>query len=186
MKNTAETNSKLFVFDSVNEQWELPKIKGTGPGLMDEHTAVMREDGKMYLFGGFGDNGELKNDVFSFNANNSTWQYEDVGQGNRPEPRAGHTAVMLKTKMYVFAGKGPNCIKYNDIWVFDTNQTNWSKVKVKETIESVIPEGRSGHSMFQFRGKLLVYGGMQSILKEMSDLCLYDTLYHTWAEIIQS
>jgi N-acetylneuraminic acid mutarotase len=56
---------------------------------------------------------------------------------------------MLKTKMYVFAGKGPDCIKYNDIWVFDTNQTMWSKVKVKETIESVIPEGRSGHSMFQ-------------------------------------
>jgi len=32
VKNTGETNSKLFVFDSVNEQWELPKLKGTGPG----------------------------------------------------------------------------------------------------------------------------------------------------------
>jgi N-acetylneuraminic acid mutarotase len=53
VKQTGESNSKLFIFDSGQEQWELPKIKGNGPGPMDEHSAVMREDGRMYLFGGY-------------------------------------------------------------------------------------------------------------------------------------
>lgn len=74
IKNTGESNSKLFIFDSVNEQWEIPKVKGTSlPIAIDEHTSVMREDGKMYIFGGFDEKGELRNDLYCFNVNSSTW-----------------------------------------------------------------------------------------------------------------
>lgn len=186
VKNTGESNSKLFVFDSLNEQWELPKIKGTPPGAIDEHTSVMREDGKMYVFGGYSDRGELSNDLFCFNVNTSTWQAVEAEPVSRPPPRAGHSACIIKTKMFVFGGKGPDCLKYNDTWIFDTKNLLWSQVNVKEDIDSLPPLARSGHSMLTYRGKLVVFGGMQQVLQEMSDLSLFDPRYRSWTQLIQS
>jgi N-acetylneuraminic acid mutarotase len=70
----------------------------------------------------------------------------------------------MKTKMYIFGGKGPDCIKYNDVWIFDTKNTTWHLVSCRQEEEYSPPDGRSGHSMFAFRDKLFVFGGMQQVL----------------------
>lgn len=73
LKLNGESNSKIFTFDTVHENWEIPKTKGNPPGPLDDHTAQMTEEGKMFVFGGFGENGVLKNDLFSFNINHYVW-----------------------------------------------------------------------------------------------------------------
>ena len=85
----------------------------------------MREDGKMFVFGGFGEQGELKNDVYSFETSNNSWQREESAFDKQPLPRAGHSSVMLKQKMFVFGGKGSDCRKFNDLWVYDTQLATW-------------------------------------------------------------
>lgn len=46
---------------------------GTSPGSLDEHTAVVREDGTMFVFGGFNEFGELNNNLFSFSIRDNSW-----------------------------------------------------------------------------------------------------------------
>jgi len=174
IRSNEESNSKLLAFDSVHEQWEVVKAKGTPPGALDEHTAVIRDDGKMFIFGGFGPDGELTNDTFIFNVNNYTWLPEKSPSDCRPKPRAGHSALLLRNKMYVFGGKGGDCIKYNDLWIFDTHYLTWEQVYIQQDIESWIPEERSGQSMFNYKGKIVVYGGMHHVLHELGDLSIFD------------
>lgn len=117
------TNGKLFTFDATHEgreAWEIPKVKGLSPGPLDEHTAQMREDGKMFVFGGFGELGDLRNDIFYFNTATNFWQHVELALDKQPCPRAGHSSVLIKHKMFVFGGKGADCRKLNDLWIFDT------------------------------------------------------------------
>lgn len=44
------------------------------PGPLDEHSAVMREDGIMFIFGGYNSKGELSNSVYSFNTKDNFWR----------------------------------------------------------------------------------------------------------------
>jgi len=58
---SGEINDQLYFYDTVSQKWEIMKTRGHHPGPLDEHSAVMREDGSMYVFGGFNSNGELTN-----------------------------------------------------------------------------------------------------------------------------
>lgn len=74
--SNGSTNGKLFILDTTyegKEAWEIAKVKGKSPGPLDDHTAQMREDGRMFVFGGFGEQGELTNCVYSFDTTNHSW-----------------------------------------------------------------------------------------------------------------
>lgn len=186
LKQNGESNGKLFTFDSVHEAWDIPKFKGTPPGPLDEHTAQIREDGKMFIFGGYDENGKLRNDVHSFNVNHNFWQEEELGQGPKPSPRAGHSSVLMKTLMYIFGGKGKESDKFNDLWILNTIDLNWQQVSFDDDFRNWMPDQRSGHSMFNFRGKIIVYGGMHRVLQEMGDLALFDPNKQKWTEVIEN
>lgn len=91
-----ESSCKLFTFDSVHEAWDIPKVRGNVPGPLDEHSAAMREDGKMFVFGGYGVNGVLVNDIFTFNVNHNFWHHETLTRDHKPCPRAGHSSLLIK------------------------------------------------------------------------------------------
>jgi N-acetylneuraminic acid mutarotase len=74
----------------------------------------------MFVFGGFGEFGDLQNSVYSFNTTDNFWQIEQSAFDKQPSPRAGHSSVMIKHKMFVFGGKGADNRKFNDLWIFDT------------------------------------------------------------------
>lgn len=147
---------------------------------------MIRDDGKMFLFGGFDADGELSNDIFIFNVNNSTWLPDKPPSDTRPAPRAGHSSLLLRNKMYIFGGKGGDCNKFNELWVFDTHLITWEQVKMTHNIDSWIPEERSGHSMFNYKGKIVIYGGMHHVLHELGDLSIYDPAEMQWIQVIES
>lgn len=82
----------------------------------------------MFLFGGFGEGGLIKNDVYTFDLHSSTWELQRP-DGIKPKPRAGHTSVLFNNMMFVFGGRGKSCVKFNDVWVLDTALLAWSNVK---------------------------------------------------------
>lgn len=45
--------------------------------------------------------------------------------GPVPQPRAGHSAAILGSNMYVFGGKGEDNSKFNDLWKYDLSQNKW-------------------------------------------------------------
>jgi len=49
----------------------------------------------------------------------------------------------------------------NDVWEFDIDKRTWRVVEVKTGIGSNVPEHRSAHTMFSWKGDLYIWGGMQ-------------------------
>lgn len=72
----------------------------------------------MYIFGGF-NRGIRQNSVIVLDFETNKWSPLKV-TGTVPQPRAGHSAVMYKSKMYVFGGKDEDNEKLKDLWVLDT------------------------------------------------------------------
>lgn len=53
-----------------------------------------------------------------------TWTELEV-EGEKPQPRAGHSAVVYNGKMYVFGGKDEDHEKLRDCWSFDLTANTW-------------------------------------------------------------
>ena len=79
--------------------------------------------------------------------------------------------------MFIFGGRGQDCVKFNDVWVLDTLRSVWHQVDIGQ---AWIPEMRSGHSMFFYREKMVVYGGINRVLDEMSDMAILDPVTSKW------
>ena len=69
-------------------------------------------------FGGFV-GGERSNLVHSYDTKKRQWQSMKPESGPEPAPRAGHSAAIHGSWMYVFGGKGEENTKFNDFWKFN-------------------------------------------------------------------
>jgi N-acetylneuraminic acid mutarotase len=76
----------------------------------------------MIIFGGFVE-GELVNSTFKFNFKTSEWKL--VTSLVLPSSRAGHSAIVHQSYMYVFGGKDESNQKLNDLWRLDLNTDEW-------------------------------------------------------------
>lgn len=95
---------------------------------------------KAYIFGGEQQPREpVDNHVHVFtlqSANNDEVDYQVIAaKGNSddgavPSPRVGHTASVVKDRIYVFGGRGGKAMKPLEengrVWVFDTKMKQWS------------------------------------------------------------
>ena len=85
----------------------------------------MREDGTMFLFGGYNGMGDLSNDIHSYSIKDNVWKKQIDVSDVSPCPRAGHSCVLLKNKIFLFGGKGNDSKKFNDLWKFDLRLNTW-------------------------------------------------------------
>ena len=85
----------------------------------------MREDGTMFLFGGYNGMGDLSNDIHSYSIKDNVWKKQIDVSDLSPCPRVGHSCVLLKNKIFLFGGKGNDSKKFNDLWKFDLRLNTW-------------------------------------------------------------
>ena len=71
--------------------------------------------------------------------------------------------------MYIFGGKNECNEKLNDFWRLDLSNMTWEQLP---TPDNIAP--RSGHSCNIYKDKLIIFGGIQEITKELDDLISYD------------
>jgi dynein heavy chain len=55
--------------------------------------------------------------------------------GKLPEPRSHHTTILYKNKIILFGGFRSSSIRYQDVWILDTTNDEWSQplIGVTET-----------------------------------------------------
>ena len=135
----------------------------------------MRDDGTMFVFGGYNNSGELSNEIYSYHVKEKLWQREKVMSDFAPQPRAGHSCVIIKNKLFIFGGKGEDSKKLNDYWTFDTMLNYWERVEVEAPINTWNPSERSGHSVLVYQGNIVMFAGIRSVLQELGDLYVYET-----------
>lgn len=132
----------LYILDVDSYMWCKPEVGGATPSPRSLHTATLVGD-KMYVFGGWVPMmvEELKNSEKEWKCTNSlaclnvdslTWEnlHQDILDDKVPRARAGHSAVVINTRIYVWSGRDGykkawnNQVCCKDLWQLEVQKPN--------------------------------------------------------------
>ncbi|XP_024526573.1 rab9 effector protein with kelch motifs-like isoform X2 [Selaginella moellendorffii] len=161
--------SDTHILDCGSMKWISLCGKGYSPICRDSHSSVVIKN-RLFLYGG--DCGDrYLGDVDVLDLELMTWsKLENAGSTTKPGVRAGHVAIAVDTKMYVFGGVGDRTY-YSDVWAMDVETRCWSQLKIR----SLQPQGRFSHVAARADDGVIVYGGCgedERPLDEFLVLCI--------------
>ncbi len=158
-----------------------------GPGAPEKRHGLSmvqlpEPDGRVILFGGEGDQGELFNDLHMSGDGNG-WN-EVVPTNDPPPPRRDHTAWMASCDMMVYGGYGADG-PLGDMWKYSITDNTWSQVPINET--SPHPSPRYGQSTTTLPdGSTLILGGVDLAGHELGDFWKYSPSSGTFQQLPSS
>ena len=177
--------------------WLTPKCLGEIPSKRSGHSMCVVGDFS-YLFGGndFRRPPGPNNELYKVDMSSSEfyWTKIDNSTGRLPEPRSHASMVVYKTnKIILFGGFRSSSIRYNDVWILDTANDEWSQphagiTETKADGEVVfkrswpdVPFQRGGHSATLIGSQMYIfggYGGSGFARKDFNDVSVLDL--DTW------
>ncbi|NXH12851.1 GACHH protein, partial [Bucco capensis] len=100
--------SNIYILDTVTWKWLLVVAKGKVPVLTYHSATIYRKE--LFVFGGTLPRkasltvGPCSNVLYVFNPEHEIW-YQPISEGEKPLPRLGHSATLLKNKILIFGGR---------------------------------------------------------------------------------
>ncbi|NWT05149.1 DRC7 protein, partial [Mionectes macconnelli] len=100
--------SSIYILDTVTWKWLLVAAKGRIP-VLTYHSATIYQK-ELFVFGGTFPKkaslavGPCSNMLYVFNPEHEIW-YQPISEGEKPLPRLGHSATLLKNKLLIFGGR---------------------------------------------------------------------------------
>ncbi|NWI00101.1 TYW23 protein, partial [Tichodroma muraria] len=100
--------SSIYILDTVTWKWLLVAAKGRIPVLTYHSATIYHKE--LFVFGGtFPRKASLavapcSNVLYVFNPEHEIW-YQPISEGEKPLPRLGHSATLLKNKLLIFGGR---------------------------------------------------------------------------------
>ncbi|RYG67120.1 hypothetical protein EON64_08180, partial [archaeon] len=153
--------------------WSTPKCLGEVPSRRSGHSFCAVGD-LIYLFGG----NDLRrppgpnNDLYKLDMSSTEFYWSKVeSPGRCPEPRSHHTTVVYGNKIILFGGFRSSSVRYNDVWILDTTNDEWSQphVGITETksdgevvfkrLWPDVPLPRGAHSATLVGSQMYIFGG---------------------------
>ena len=97
------------------------------PSARAGHTMTASTIGELYLFGGLGDDGNVRNDLWKWNGSNWT---QLAPTGGPPPVRVSHAAYhdAANDNIYVHGGEDQSSTRLDDIWRYDVILNTWTDV----------------------------------------------------------
>ncbi|THU62138.1 hypothetical protein C4D60_Mb01t01980 [Musa balbisiana] len=183
-RDNCQTND-VHVFDTVQQSWSKPMLKGVPPSPRDSHSCTTVGD-KLFVFGGTDGKNPLK-DMHILDTSSNTWIVPNLN-GEGPDAREGHTAVLVDKRLFIFGGCGKSVTHeekyFNDLYILDTGKFSQSiflnfviisnlEVPVLYGIVETLtweravtsgtpPSARDCHSCSSWKNKIIVLGGEDS------------------------
>jgi hypothetical protein len=137
-------SQEVFHWSFQNEKWDsiIPMFHTApiSPSPRAWHSAVVWRD-TMYVFGGIVSKKENTDELWMYFIRNQTW-FGPTLPHFRPSPRHGHSAVLYKDSMIVFAGN--DGIDLNDLHRFDFRSDTWTELTTH--VHGVPPFPRYTHA----------------------------------------
>ncbi|XP_056175450.1 uncharacterized protein LOC115662401 isoform X2 [Syzygium oleosum] len=179
-KGMCQTN-QVDVFDTVEQTWSQPTIKGTPPAPRDGHSCTNVGD-NLYVFGGTDGMNPL-GDLHILDTSSHTW-ISPITRGEGPEARQGHSAALVGKRLIIFGGYGKSPddedeVYYNDLFILNTETFLWEKA----TTTGIPPSPRLTHSCSTWTNKLIVIGGQDGRDYYLSDVHILDADTLIWKEL---
>ena len=162
----------IWALNKDNSEWEKEVPIGYPPPPRQGHGAAYC-DGKMYVFGGHKEGGDL-NMLWVYEFSTTAWH---PNTSMPPPGRSYHSMVTIGNQVWLFGGKKSDVNhKFGDLWCYEVQAYEWTQ-------KASIPAGmaRYGHCAFTANGKMYVYGGRG--YDYFSDMWVYDPATDTWTEV---
>ncbi|KAI8643455.1 hypothetical protein BD408DRAFT_431485 [Parasitella parasitica] len=171
----AAKKQTVSYYDTLQDTWVKPAIKGQLPVQRKQHTAVSDDQGRVWLWGGLSDMSTYGGPNIYYNTwtiiDTQTWTVTYPHVDNNPPPRIDHTATMISNKYILIIGGviyshdvtdptgqlALNPVSMSSLLLFDIASSQWITI----TAGGNIPAPRRGHSaVLSLDGKsVIVFGG---------------------------
>ncbi|NXY13482.1 GACHH protein, partial [Atrichornis clamosus] len=98
----------IYILDTVTWKWLPVAAKGRIPVLTYHSATIYHKE--LFVFGGTCPTkaspavGPCSNVLYVFNPEHEIW-YQPISEGEKPLPRLGHSATLLKNKLLIFGGR---------------------------------------------------------------------------------
>ncbi|KAK2945914.1 putative Tip elongation aberrant protein 1 [Blattamonas nauphoetae] len=155
------------------------------PSPRSGHKSVMAL-GRMWVFGGReGTNGQLLNDLYSFDVQTHSWEAHTNPTSPSPPAREQYSIAEHSGRLIIFGGKGTNALigevsGQNDLWQYSINENKWEQISV---LGGTKPHGRYGSAMVCVHKKLFVFGGRLDDTKVTNELWSFSLVTRTWTKM---
>ncbi|NWZ04489.1 TYW23 protein, partial [Agelaius phoeniceus] len=113
--------SSIYILDTVTWKWLFVAAKGRIPALTYHSATIYNKE--LFVFGGtFPRKASLavapcSNMLYVFNPEHEIW-YQPISEGEKPLPRLGHSATLLKNKLVIFGGQRTS-VYLSDMHILD-------------------------------------------------------------------
>lgn len=98
------------------------------------------------------------------------WQYMQADGEILPDPRFGHSSVMLQNHLLIFGGKSTLTKICEDMLIYDIRKNIWQKICLRKR-----PKSRQDASMINKNEVLYLFGGRNTLKNEFfNDLWKFD------------
>ncbi|XP_056175447.1 nitrile-specifier protein 5-like [Syzygium oleosum] len=179
-KDVCQTN-QVDVFDTVEQTWSQPTIKGTPPAPRDGHSCTNVGD-NLFVFGGTDGMNPL-GDLHILDTSSHTW-ISRITRGEAPEARQGHSAALVGKRLFIFGGYGKSPdeddeVYHNDLFILNTETFVWKKAMTT----GIPPSPRLTHSCSTWKNKMIVIGGQDERDYYLSDVHILDADTLMWKEL---
>ncbi|KAJ7345035.1 hypothetical protein JRQ81_000985 [Phrynocephalus forsythii] len=148
----------IYILDTTSWKWLHVSAKGKVPTLAYHSATIYRQE--LFVFGGAFpkmsslEPGACSNALFIFNPEYEIW-YQPIIEGEKPLPRLGHSATLLRNKMIIFGGQRASTY-LNDMHFLDLGFMEYTSVPFLPGQ----PSARSFHAAIPVSDqKVLISGG---------------------------
>ncbi|XP_026478902.1 kelch domain-containing protein 3-like [Ctenocephalides felis] len=186
-RNNMQACNILYCFDTTNNQWSAPQVRGIVPGARDGHSACVINN-KMYIFGGFVEHiQKFCQDVYYLDLTIMKWNYVCT-TGEPPSYRDFHTSTPIGRRMYIFGGRGDRNSPYhssqelycNEMKYLDTDNATW----YESPVAGEVPIGRRSHSAFVYNNMIYIFGGYNALEDEhFNDIYCFCPNTNVWNSV---
>ncbi|NXL75091.1 GACHH protein, partial [Leptocoma aspasia] len=113
--------SSIYILDTVTWKWLLVAAKGRIPVLTYHSATIYHKE--LFVFGGTLPRkaslaaAPCSNVLYVFNPEHELW-YQPISEGEKPLPRLGHSATLLKNKLLIFGGRRTS-VYLSDMHILD-------------------------------------------------------------------
>ncbi|MFH1783642.1 MAG: kelch repeat-containing protein [bacterium] len=180
-----------YYWNFATPAWGAITTTGTAPMDRIDHSAIYDSANDcMIVFGGIGDDGLYKNDVYSLDLATAVWS-QITTSGTAPQSRFKHSAIYDSTnnRMLMLGGSSALSLAHSDLWALDLRTDPgtfaWSQLS---TTGDTFP-GRTGQSIVfdpdtGTQGSIIVFGGMDPLAIEYkNDTYILDIATLTWSKV---